>query len=133
MIRHNHHSRRSLYAAAVGVLLLAVASGCKPVVKPLVAMSGKMATQGTFILGCGSINGEAVYVYAYRKADGGLHMMTTPARLCFVYEDATVDTARVDYNRWAWDNIRTRLHVPPGTFSTGYDVGLLRPEAEGER
>ena len=107
--------------------------GCKHVVRPLVGLSGKVAESGAFFLGCGSIGCEAVYVYAYRKTDGGIHMITAPAATCLVYEDATAATAFLDYDKWSWGRIDTRLHVPPGTLSAGYDVGMLRPEKSGVR
>ena len=124
---------RSLLAVTV---LVGIA-GCNTYTPPTYPLSALQATKsvhgelsGSIFWIRGTLNGVASYQFMCRIRDGGNWLICVPSSSCFIYEDATADTAYVEVSQWCGHinhiSMGTfRLHVPPDTIATyGFSVDM---------
>lgn len=99
----------------------------------LSAIASGSETEGAFFLGSGTVDEERVINYVSVTEDGGKTLESIPVEDAIIYEDATVETARLEttidrWQAWWWApwhldvNETTAFHVPAGTVSGDFDI-----------
>lgn len=100
---------------------------------PIIALSNGMGVEGSFFLGCGSVNERLVYQYCHEDDSGGIHMATIPASQTTVYEqDDTVPRIvifRAKSNLTGAiqpKHVRYEVYIPEGSVWRGHSVDVRR-------
>lgn len=93
------------------------------------------SVQGSFVLGCGEINGITYYVYYTQDSDGGYSINKIEASKCKIYMDR--DNGGIIEWKWArWNTtendknwglyretaIQYEIHIPYGSLTQQYKV-----------
>ena len=101
----------------------------------LVAIKDGSGINGSFFLGCGTIEDRNYYYYYEKSNDNGYKQQKILVDKVVLYEDATDSTAYIEfqhkisktpYKKWSVNCgcIQTKIHVPKGTIIKQFKLDL---------
>lgn len=90
---------------------------------PIYSIGDSLGVEGSFVLGCGSINSVPVYLFYMDAGNGGYRLGHVEATYSVIYEDAPEHTGYItatypscEYPN-GWD-----IHVPKGTIKREFNL-----------
>ena len=100
---------------------------------PLIAFHDGQSVHGSFVFGCGSVDGEGVYLYYTKREDGGIVQGRKPADSSVIYErdrkDAVLETwIRETKTSTSKDGWWKYFAFPSDTFTSSYFYKFFVPK-----
>ena len=121
----------SVVVIAMCIILVMVSTDAEEVVEKydLVAINDAQSVNGSFFLGCGSINENMYFVFYFEKADGAIQYKRVKAEWCSVYESDEYKTPKAELINKG--NLLSgacyesaKFYVPVGTIKRNYNLDL---------
>ena len=120
----NQRINKSIVWIIMALVIISL-TGCgketpKHDVFPIVSLRGEIQAEGSFFLGCGSIDGYEYLMTFRERRDGGLERLQVPMYKVVIYEDSD-ESPYVEIWDYFWSGSkgtkdRYEFHVPKGTI-----------------
>ena len=97
--------------------------------QPLEAIGIDEDLQGSFVLGCGSINSEDKFIYIVKVDNLGYKIQEVDIDNCYIIEEGIeqpyLEISNIKWRDWVvTSNDRYIFHIPPNSIKENYEVNI---------